>query len=494
VRNMKRTVVMIAVICTALLVQAGDSLAQSSENELIDQANQVELEKKESGYGQVMEQQRSNYDIPKLEQAIDPDEYILGPYDRLLVNVIGTESRTFAMVVLPEGDVFVPSVGAIKADGLSLNEFRKRLDEEVNRFFKNVKIFCYLQEPRIFRVFVTGEVETPGAVNVSAVQRVSDAVELAGSIISEGSNRRVMLYRSADTLEVDVLRYVLKGDFSTNPFLSNGDRIHVPVAQRHATIRGAVHKGMNYEVLPDESIGDLIDLAGGFRAEAVRDRVLLTRVHEDGTVNTIPVLADEFDMILNDRDELNIIDGMTGTNRVFVFGATSQEGTYYITEGEGLRSLLGRIAIYNVDADLTAATLERENGELVSVDLKAFVPPSTVEDIPLGDGDILHIPTVDQTVAVGGQVQLPGRMRFVSHWTVAQYVGAAGGPTQEGSIDRVIVISKNGESITTDSHYHPNSGDVIIIKRSKTRIFADIFTGLIGVGTLIISIVALSRS
>lgn len=491
---MKRTVVLIAVICAAVLIPAGDSLAQSNSNPLIDQANQAELEKKESGYGQVVEQQRSGYDIPKLEKAIDPDEYVLGPYDRLLVNVIGTESRTFAMVVLPEGDVFVPSVGAIRADGMTLNEFRKKLDEEVNRFFKNVKIYCYLQEPRVFRVFVTGEVEKPGAVNVSAVQRVSDAVELAGSIISEGSNRRVILYRNSDTLEVDVLRYVLKGDFTTNPFLSNGDRIHVPVARRHAAIRGSVHKPLNYEVLPAETIDDLIDLAGGFKAEAVKDRVLLTRVNEDGSVTTMQVPSSEFDMILMDRDEVNVIDGMTGTSRVFVFGATTQSGSYYITDGEGLRSLLGRVAVYNVDADLTAATLEREGGDLVRVDLKAFVPPSTVEDIPLKDGDVLHIPTIDQTVAVGGQVQLPGRMRFVSHWTVAQYVGAAGGPSAEGSINRVVIISQDGTSITTDSKYHPNSGDVIIIKRSKTRIFADIFAGLIGVGTLIISMVALSRS
>ncbi len=491
---MKRTVVLIAVICAAALMQAGDALAQTGSNKLMEQANKAEREEKESGYGQLVQQQRSVYDIPKLEKAIDPDQYILGPYDRLLVNVIGTESKTFIMVVLPEGDVFVPGVGAIRADGLTLTEFRVRLNEEVNRFFKNVKIFCYLQEPRVFRVFVTGEVETPGAVNVSAVQRISDAVELAGSIISKGSNRRVQLYRGADTIEVDVLRYVLKGDFSTNPFLSNGDRIHVPVARRHAAIRGAIHKPMNYEILPTETVGDLIDLAGGFEAEAVKDRVLLTRVNEDGTVITMQVQSFEFDMILNDRDELNVIDGMTGTSRVFVFGATSQSGRYYITEGEGLRSLLGRVAVYNVDADLTAATLERRTGELIRVDLKAFVPPSTVEDIPLVDGDVLHIPTVDQTVAVGGQVQLPGRVRFVSHWTVAQYVGAAGGPTHEGSINRVVVISRDGESINTDSRYHPNSGDVIIIKRNKTRIFADIFSGLIGVGTLIISIVALSRS
>ncbi|MCK4549264.1 MAG: SLBB domain-containing protein, partial [Candidatus Krumholzibacteria bacterium] len=234
--------------------------------------------------------------------------------------------------------------------------------------------------------------------------------------------------------------------------------------------------------------------AGGFRAEAIKDRVLLTRVNEDGTVITMQVQSFEFDMILKDRDELNVIDGMTGTSRVFVFGATTQTGNYYITEGEGLRSLLGRVAVYNVDADLTAATLERATGELVRIDLKKFVPPSTAEDIPLIDGDVLHIPNVDQTVAIGGQVQLPGRVRFVSNWTVAQYIGAAGGPTHEGSINRVVIIAKDGTSIKTDSSYHPNSGDVIIIKRSKTRIFADIFSGLIGVGTLIISIVALSRS
>jgi len=492
--DMRRTVVIAAVSLALLAAAAGHPEAQTNRDELNQQSTKVELEKKESGYGQIVERQRSSYDIPKLEKAIDPDEYVLGPYDRLLVNVIGTESRTFSMVVLPEGDVFIPSVGSIRADGLTLTEFRASLSREVDRYFKNVRVYCYLQEPRVFRVFVTGEVQTPGAVNVSAVQRVSDAIELAGSIISAGSNRAVLLYRGEDTLRVDVLSYVVKGDFSSNPFLSNGDRIHVPVAKQHVSVRGAVHKPLHYEILPGETVGDLIDLSGGFLAEAVKDMVLLTRIKDDGSITTITVRADSFDTPLRDRDEINVIDGMTGTSRVFVFGATRQTGEYYITDGEGLRSLLGRVAVYNRDADLTAATLERVDGELIRVNLKEFVPPGTAEDIPLEDGDILHIPMVDQTVAVGGQVQLPGRVKFVSSWTVAQYIGAVGGPTHEGSIDRVTVISRDGTSIDTNSRYHPNSGDVIIVKRSKTRIFADIFSGLIGVGTLVISIVALSRS
>ncbi len=490
---MRQSVAVIAFLCAAAFPRAAAE-AQTNDNVMQNMTEQVELEKKESGYGQVVEHQRSRYEIPRLESAVDPDQYILGPYDRLLVNVIGTESKTFAMVVLPEGNVFVPGIGAVKADGLTLTEFRKSLGEEVGRYFKNVRIYCYLQEPRVFRVFVTGEVAKPGAVDVSAVQRVSDAVELAGSIISDGSNRQVLLYRKGDTIEVDILRYVLKGDFSTNPFLSNGDRVHVPVAQRHAAIRGSVHKPQNYEILPGETIADLIDLAGGFRAEAVKDRVLLTRVLDDGSVTTKRIPSSEFDTILEDRDEVNVIDGMTGTSRVFVFGATEKEGNYYITDGEGLRSLLGRIAVFDTDADLTAATLERESGELIRVDLKAFVPPSTAEDIPLLDGDVLHIPKVDKTIAIGGQVQMPGRVAFVSTWTVAQYIGAVGGPTQEGSIDRIMVISRDGSTKNTNSSYYPNSGDVIIVKRSKTRIFADIFSGLLGVGTLILSIVAITRS
>jgi len=483
-----------AALLATLAVTPVSSAAQMIEDEVSQSTTQAEMERKESGYGQVVEKQRSSYDIPKLEKAIDPDEYILGPYDRLLVNVISTESKTFSMVVLPEGDVFFPGVGAIRADGLTLNEFREELEKEVDRFFKQVKLFCYLQEPRMFRVFVTGEVNEPGAVDVSAVMRVSDAVEMAGSIVSAGSNRSVHLYRGEDTIYVDILKNVVKGDFSSNPFLSNGDRIHVPVAQAHVTVRGAVPKQMHYEIREGETIADLIDLAGGFRAKAIKDRILLTRIEEGRSFLTRTVPADSFDMVLQDFDELNIMDGMTGTSRVFVFGSTDNKGDYYITEGEGLKSLLGRVAVFHVDADLSAATLERADGELIRVDLKAFMPPVTAEDVKLADGDMLHIPSVDQIVSVGGQVQIPGSVKFVSGWTVAQYIGAAGGPTHEGSIDRVTIISRNGETITTDRNHMPNSGDVIIVKRSKTRIFADIFSGLIGVGTLVISIIALSNS
>ncbi|MDD3643364.1 MAG: SLBB domain-containing protein [Candidatus Krumholzibacteria bacterium] len=479
-------------LCAHLALPAPPLRAQTQGQDLTKQTQQAEISARETGYGQVVSEQRGAWDIPKLEQAVDPDRYVLGPYDRLLVNLVGPDPRTFTIVVLPEGYVFLPGMGAIRADGSTLTDFRRRLVAEVERHFRNIEVFCYLQEPRIFRVFVTGEVARPGAVDVSAVQRVTDAIEKAGSILSAGSNRRSLLIRGADTVHVDVLRHVLKGEFESNPFLSNGDRIHVPVAKAHAVVRGSVAKSSSYEILPGETVADLIDLAGGFTGEAVRDTVLLTRVADDGSVATFAIPEERFDAVLQDRDEINILDRMAGANRVYVFGATAQTGNYFITEGEGLRTLVGRISKFNLDADLSAATLERADGTITRVDLKLFIPPTTVKDIPLSDGDILHVPRVDQTVAVGGEVQLPGRVPYTASWTVAQYIGAVGGPTRDGSIDRVIIISTSGVSRSGNRDAVPNSGDVLIVKRSKTRIFSDIFGGLIGLGTLIISIIALT--
>ncbi|HSG28460.1 MAG TPA: polysaccharide biosynthesis/export family protein, partial [Candidatus Krumholzibacterium sp.] len=180
--------------------------------------------------------------VPRLEQAVDPATYVLGPYDILLLNIVGPEPRSMQLVVLPEGYVFIPGIGGLRADGLSLADFREELSAVVDRYFKNIEMFCYLQQPRTFRVFVTGEVPSPGAVEVTAVERVSDAIEKAGSINSPGSNRQVLLERDGDTLRVDILKFVLEGDFSSNPFLSNGDRIHVPVAAMHVVVRGSVNR------------------------------------------------------------------------------------------------------------------------------------------------------------------------------------------------------------------------------------------------------------
>ncbi|MCK4538026.1 MAG: SLBB domain-containing protein [Candidatus Krumholzibacteria bacterium] len=491
-KSFKEPILLLLFAC--VLACGSAATAQSGRADLISGALSEDAVRKSTEKEQTGNRVYSGVKLQWLEQAVDPDEYVLGPYDRLLVNITGPEPKAIELVVLPEGYVFFPGVGGIFADGLTMTRFREVLSDEIDMYFKNIEVFCYLQQPRVFRVYVTGEVADPGAVEVTAVQRVSDAIELAGSINSKGSNRRVQLCRGEDTLSVDILKFVLEGDFSRNPFLSNGDRIHVPVADIHTVVRGSVNRSSVYEMLPEETVLDIIRLAGGFSGEAFSDTILLSRVEDDGSVLTVPVPESEFGTtVLRDRDEINVMDGMTGTSRVYVFGATQKTGHYYITEGEGLTDLLARVGQFQPDVDFRAASIERMNGEIIRLDLRDYIPPTQTRELSLKNGDMLHIPAISKMVAVGGEVQLPGKFSYEGDWTVAQYVGLAGGPTENGSVDRVVIYSSDGQKRNGNGGTRPNRGDVIIVKRSKAKIFGSIFSSFVTMGTVILSIIVLTK-
>ncbi|UCF06629.1 MAG: SLBB domain-containing protein [bacterium] len=432
--------------------------------------------------------------VPTLEKAIAPDRYILGPYDQMLVNLVGPESRNFTLLVLPEGDVFFPGIGTIHADGLTLAEFSRRLEEKVNRYFKNITTYCYLKVPRVFRVFVTGEVNRPGAVNISAFNRVSDAIGKAGGTKDVASARLIRLEREGTVIMIDLVRFLTLGDYERNPLLMSGDRIHVPAGGIHASIYGLVWKPGHYEIILGETVSDLIELAGGFMAEALEDSVMLSRVEGDNIVFTMAVTADQYEtMELRDLDEIHTFDGLKTNRRVYVAGAVQRSGRFFLAPGEDLSDLLVRTGRLQDYADLDNVSLERKDGTIIKLNIREYLTPTSPAHFSLEDGDVLHIPAIMGKVSVGGEVQEPGQYPYQNDLTVVQYIGLAGGPTQDGSVNRIVIYSPDGTMRKADSRSYPKRGDVIIVKRAKAKIFGEFFSGLIRLGTVVVTIVVLTK-
>ncbi len=431
---------------------------------------------------------------PRLEREVDPDRYILGPFDRLQISIEGTESKSFAVYVLPEGNIYLEGITSIQAAGKSLTEFRRDLRRAMLDYFHDIRVRCYLMVPRVFKVFVTGEVHRPGAVEVTAVDRVSDAIDKAGDIKSEGTTRRVQVIRGDSVINVDILKVIVLGELEKNVFLANGDAVHVPPTGKHVTIHGDILRGGVFEIVPGETIKDAIHLAGGMTGEAVTDSVLLSRVLSGDTVTTFGVSSDNYDMQLKDLDVISVLNRFNMAKRVFVFGAVTKTGRFFITEGEKLSNLLARVGRFADQADLRAVSIERSNREHIRVDLTKYLSNDLKEDdLKLKDGDKIHIPTVQKIVAVGGEVQNPGSFDYQGDLTVAHYVGLAGGPTEHGSLDRVVIYSTDGSMRSADKNTRPNRGDVIIVKKSGTRLIAEFFSGVIRLGTVVISIIVLSQ-
>jgi hypothetical protein len=60
-------------------------------------------------------------------------------------------------------------------------------------------------------------------------------------------------------------------------------------------------------------------------------------------------------------------------------------------------------------------------------------------------------------------------------------------------VDRVVVYSPDGRAHGVDRNAHPGGGDVIIVKKSAYKIFGDFFSGVIRVGTIVVSILILNK-
>lgn len=446
-----------------------------------------EREKERSGRELFWEQKTD------LEKAIDPSVYILGPYDQIQISIFGTESRSFELFVLPEGNVFLPGIGSVKADGLTMDEFRERVSEVLSEYFHDIEIHCHLLIPRTFKVFVTGEVEEPGAVSVIAVDRVSDAVRKAGGITTDGSRRRVKVNRGDSVLTVDLFRVIVSGDMEENVFLSNGDAVHVPPAERIVTVSGPVRRPGTLEPLPGESISEIIELAGGMRGEAVRDSILLSRVGHGGKFRTFNVTREGFGMKVRDLDVINVYDRFSSSDRVFVYGAVNNPGRFYISRDERLSDLLARVGGFQNEADLRAASIERRNKEYIRLDLRKYINRTEDVDIRMRDGDKLYVPRVQQVVAVGGEVKTPGSFEYQGYLTVAHYVGLAGGPTESGSMSRIKIYSPDGSVKDADKDTYPTRGDVIIVQKTRTRVIGDFFGGVLNMAAIVVSILVLTK-
>lgn len=487
-------------ILFALSLCAGGTRAASSEQDALSTRRGLagvegRLGEKEASSGERRTQADILASAPMLERAVDPESYVLGPYDELVVSLMGPEPRTYSLAVLPEGVVLVPEVGPVRADGLTIGEFRRALEAAMKTYFRNIELYCYLASPAAFRVFVTGEVENPGAVAVSGVERVADAIEKAGSVKSFGSLRLITLERGAETIRIDLFRFVARGDLANNPFLRSGDRIHVPPLGSRATLSGQVKKPGVYEILEGETVADLIELGGGFTSDAIEDSVLVSERAAGSAARpssgTVP--AAQFARRLKDGDEVAVFDRLKGLLTVRVEGATNRTGRFVLAPGDGIAELVVRAGGFRDQADLSSAYVSRKTGEIVKANLNEYLLPDPAKRFALVDGDLLTIPELRRTVTVGGEVNEPGEFEYRGDLTVIQYIGLAGGPSKDGSVNRVVIYSPDGSSRPGHRDSRLNRGDVVIVKKSGFKIFGSLFDGILRIGTVVVSILILNK-
>lgn len=379
-----------------------------------------------------------------------PTSYIVGPGDKVFVDVYGGSQKSEQMEVGPDGSIVVTGYGPIHIAGLSVSAANAKIKQTLGKRYSSSKIRMTLGQTRTIMVNVMGEVMAPGTYTLSAFASVFHALYMAGGVNSLGTLRDIKVFSGGRQIaSVDIYDYILNGKLSGNIRLAENDVIMVGPYQNIVDVAGNVKRPMAYEMKKNESIATLLKYAGGFTGDAYKKAVRVNRTAgEQYSVYNV----NEFDMSsfrLQDGDSVTVGGNLRRyENMVEIAGAVFRPGQYslggnittvksLIEQADGLTedAFAGRGVLHRMKEDRTR--------RVISLDIQGILN-GTVADVPLENEDVLTIAskqekTNERTVTIFGEVMFPATYEYADDESIEDLIIQAGGLTDAASTVKVDV-------------------------------------------------------
>lgn len=380
-------------------------------------------------------------------------DYIIGPGDNITIYLWGRVDKEIKLTFDREGKVFVPQVGEIIGWGLSVEEFTKLAKKKFRKVYTDFELTVSLGKIRSLQIYVTGEVNRPGAYSVSSLTSILNALFLAGGPNGNGTLRAIQLKRNGKLIvEMDLYELLLEGNSSTNIKLHAGDVIFVPTAGPQIAIRGEIKRPAIYEIKGDERVQDLLRLAGSPTPEAYLERLMLERVVDNDRWQVIDLnLKDqdkqlESNIALYDGDKITVYSIFQAKkNIVAIFGHVKHRGYYERTDSIRVSDIVSQAQLRPYDVHFERADLFRRfpdfRVEIIPIDLTRALNKEAEYDFLLQDLDSLHIYSIQnverkQYVFIEGQVRNPGTYPLYDSMTVGDLIFLAGSYTRQATLLR----------------------------------------------------------
>jgi protein involved in polysaccharide export with SLBB domain len=151
-----------------------------------------------------------------------PLDYVIGPGDRLDVQLYGNEPSTYRLTVQRDGRILFPKLGPIVVGELTFAQAQATIEQRVSQQLIGTRVSISMGDLRSIRVFVLGEAEKPGSYTVSGLSTMTNALFVSGGVKKIGSLRNIELKRDGRLVSVlDLYDLLLHGDTS-------GDRKLLP--------------------------------------------------------------------------------------------------------------------------------------------------------------------------------------------------------------------------------------------------------------------------
>jgi protein involved in polysaccharide export with SLBB domain len=402
--------------------------------------------------------------VPSLDVPIGPD-YVLGPGDSLRIDLWGGLSQNFTRAVDRDGRLTLPEAGDVQVAGLTLERAQITIAHALAQQYRNAQVAVTVAALRSVRVYVVGDVESPGAYDVSSLATPLSALYASGGPTAAGSLRVLDHYRGKQRVgEVDLYDFFLHGVRVEDDRLEAGDTLLVPPAGPQVAVSGAVRRPAIYELKDEKTLDAVLADAGGATVAAALGHITVERIdaHQQRVTLTVAAgddaQADEAKpgaFAVKDGDRVRVAPIVPWSEKViYLDGHVVRPGREAYREGMRLTDVLhsyrdllpepadrGEI-VRLTPPDLHAETIEFSVADaLIGNDNLALQPFDTIRIFSRYESDAPR-------VTVSGQVLRPGDYPLSQGMTAAQLVRMAGGFRRDALLDGADLMSYRVENGT----------------------------------------------
>lgn len=272
----------------------------------------------------------SNTSLPFNESSGGLTGYLLGPGDQLSVSVIGVTDLERNRIVLPDGTILLPLIGAVPAAGRTLVDLEQDITRRLSFYLVDPVVEVNLNTLRPVVVTVAGEVNRPGPVQLNSLSTFNTRVDnnaqltsettsptLSTALVGAGGVRRTADLRNIAvrrllpdgrevSLDINLWESIFQGRGESNILLQDGDVVFVPeapvevaglnpqvvarssLAPETVSVRviGEVGRPGEVQVPADGTVSSALAIAGGYDTDTANlSQVALLRLQDNGQVD-----------------------------------------------------------------------------------------------------------------------------------------------------------------------------------------------------------------
>jgi polysaccharide export outer membrane protein len=232
-------------------------------------------------------------------------DYIVGPQDVLTITSYDQADLSGKFSVEADGTFTYPLIGRFKAGGLTLRAAEMQLKAQLKNegFFNNPQITIAVEQYRSQKVFIVGEVRSPGPYPITGDMKLIEALARAGSTLPTASGEVVIVHPSGDqagsgpvlpaaadgdnVVRID-LQDLQTGAAASNTALRDGDTIYVPRAESIYVFGQVRNPGAYALTQRMTTVLQALSLAGGVTDRGSTSRIRIVRI-VDGQKKDIKV-------------------------------------------------------------------------------------------------------------------------------------------------------------------------------------------------------------